>query len=83
MAIPAALVGFLIIIAMIVLLLFINPGGASPPVAADGRTFWYSGFADSDHRLLATSSRWMGKAHRLASTTWRRGSATASWLLGR
>jgi hypothetical protein len=68
---------------MIALALFINPGGASPLAAADRRTFWYSGFANSDQRLLAASSRWMGKAHRFALTTWRRGAATATWLLGR
>jgi hypothetical protein len=68
---------------MIVLALFINPGGATPQAAASRRTFWYSRFAQSDQRLLAASSRWIGKAHRLGLTTWRRGAATASWLLGR
>jgi len=70
------------VIAVIVLLLFINPGGAPEP-AADGRTFWYSGLAGSDRRTLAASSRWMGHAHRLSLITWRRGVATATWLLGR
>ena len=80
---PASLVGILIIIAMIVLALFINPGRATSPAFADGRTFWYSRFADSDQHVLVASSRWMGKAHRLGLITWRRGAATASWLLGR
>jgi hypothetical protein len=33
--------------------------------------------------LVSGSSRWIGKAHRLALTTGRRGAATAAWLLGR
>jgi hypothetical protein len=33
--------------------------------------------------VLAASSRWMGKAHRLAMTAWRRSAATAMWLVGR
>ncbi len=69
--------------ALIALALFLNPGGVSPQVASDSRTFWYSSFADSDHRLLAATSRSMGKAHRLALIAWRRGAATATWLLGR
>ena len=80
-AVPATLVGILLIIGMVGLALFINPGGA--PQVADGRTFWYTGFADSDRRLLAASSQWTGKAHRLALTIWRRGAATAAWLVGR
>jgi len=79
---PATLFGILIL-AMMALALFINPGGAPPVAAADGRTFWYSRFAHSDQRVLAASSRWMGKGHRVAVTTWRRGAATAIWLLGR
>jgi hypothetical protein len=76
-------VAIFFVLAIIVLLLFINPGGAPPPAAADGRTFWYSGFAASDRRVLVASSRWMGQAHRLSLTAWRRGVATATWLLGR
>jgi hypothetical protein len=81
-ALPVTLIGILLIFVMIALALFLNPGGAAPP-AADRRTFWYSRFASSDHRWLAASSRWVGKTHRLAVTGWRRGAATATWLLGR
>jgi hypothetical protein len=81
-ALPVTLIGILLVLGSIALALFLNPGGAAAP-AVDRRTFWYSRFAASDQRWLAASSRWMGKAHRLAVTGWRRGTATVTWLLGR
>ena len=80
---PVVLVLVLIVLGMVALAVFVNPGGATPPAVADKRTFWYSHLASSDQRILGASGRLIGSAHRFARTAWRRGSATATWLLGR
>jgi hypothetical protein len=79
---PVALVGFLFLLVLGSLLLFINPGRAGPqPV--DRRVYWYTGLTKSDKRWLAWAARTIGRVHRLARTGWQRMTATTTWLLGR
>ena len=80
---PIVLVLVLLVLVMVGLALFVNPGGDAPPAIADKRTYWYAGLSSSDNRILAASGRLIGRSHRFARTAWRRGFATATWLLGR
>jgi hypothetical protein len=72
-----------LVLGMFVLALFVNPGRALPQPAVDGRTFWYTRFATSNHRSLTLSARCISRGHRVARFTARRSVATANWLLGR
>ncbi len=80
---PVVLVLVLVVLVMVGLAVFVNPGGDTPPAVADKRTYWYSSLATSDKRTVATSGRLIARAHRFVRTAWRRGFATATWLLGR
>jgi hypothetical protein len=80
---PVVLVVAFILGAFAFLAIWINPGADTTDPVLDRRTYWYSGLATSDKRLLAPVGRSIARTHRMLRTVWRRSSATAAWLLGR